>query len=199
LIADVARQEAVKMTRLRKWITWVIIAALGAALQGAARADQMPVSLKTFVTMDITELQHMIDRNINTREANDEVYDNQLAEVLAFRILPHPSFSVRSAGISHLALKISESNEWAGIYEKAAHKLIAAFNNAKSASDKATTLAGLVNLVTEVRPKSESYRGLLEEIKNAHLVVPQDAADYARDPMRHLVSPSDEAALALNY
>jgi hypothetical protein len=191
-------QEEVKMIRSNLLVKLMVSLTIGLSLQGTAQAGEMPITLKTFVTMDVKEVYRMIEKYVNGHEEDDEIYYNELAETLAFRILPHPSFAVRSAAINRLALKISESNEWMDVYHKAARKLIAVFNNANNPADKATALAGLLNLVTELRPKKETYRDLLTEIKDAHMTVPQDAADYAKDPMRHLISPSDEAALALN-
>jgi hypothetical protein len=156
-----------------------------------------PLLLKRFTLMDLPELVRMIDKSVNTNENDDNTYYNQLAETVAFMILPHPVFSVRQAALARVGSKLNENSEWEEIYSRAAKKLITAFTNAEDGARKATAIVALTNLVTEIKPQRSNYKDVLSEIRDARIEVSKDASDYANDPVHKLISPSSEAELTL--
>lgn len=168
------------------------------AARFSVAAEHLPVTLKQFVMMDTPKMESMVTKGVQDHIQDDEAYFDNLAEVLAFKILPHPRLTERSAALNRLALRLEESDQWLMIYERATDKLMDAAKNGESAAEKATALAALTNLVTEVRSKSgEGYKDILVKIKDAKIEVPREAIDYARESIRYLPSPSEEAELSL--
>jgi hypothetical protein len=153
-------------------------------------------TLKEVATYDEVKMVKLVQKEINLKEEDDNAYLENVATVLAETVLIQPDYGAREAGLKELRGKL-EPEEFPLVVEIAASRLLAKAQSPDPAV-QATVFVALTNLVTEARAaKKADYKATLQKIADANLVVSDEARNYARYPIRKIISPSVEAKAVL--
>ncbi len=155
-------------------------------------------NIREIVTYDAEAMEKMVNRAINSHETDDNAFYSDAADVLATIVLVHPRFAEREAGLSRLKSKMDQE-EFYEVMRRAATKLQVTLKDAEaSPSDQASALVALTNWVVEARHLPEDQvQPTLEVIAKSDFQISDAARDFGREPLEHLISPSEEAKAAL--
>lgn len=176
-------------------------------------------TLRVIMTFDSEQMENLVSHCLNQPEiqkASDEEFYTEAAHILADIALLHPRFSEREAALSRIKNKMDQ-DEYYGVMKKAADRLLAKLKPSGVSSnsgdetdadqspslnldpaEQASALVALTNWVVEAKNLPQDEMGAtLQKIATADIEISDDARAYGREPLKTLVSPSDEAKVAL--
>lgn len=157
----------------------------------------MPRNVRQLSLVDVDETIKIISKKINANEKDNDVFLNQVARVLAETVLVNPTTSAREAGISHVKT-LMPPEDFPEAMDRAS-KILLPLAKSSNPVDQATAMVGLVNLVVESKRMAKSeMKETLQTIASANLEISEEARDYGLEPLKNMVSPSEEAKAILN-
>ena len=160
-------------------------------------SNMMRHSLRQIVEYDNYKMSRLVDREIDLKTADNDVFLGQVAVTLGQTVMLQPHFTERETALRELKGKIDQ-DDYVLVIERAANDLLMIIRSSQTPSDQAGATVALTNLVTEIKSlKRSELREVLQKIADANISVSDQARHYAQDPMEKIVSPSDEAQSAL--
>jgi hypothetical protein len=161
-------------------------------------APVMRHNLREIVQYDSFKMDQMVNKEINLKEPDEDIFLRNISTVLAETVFIQPDFEERESALHEIKSKL-EQEDYTYVISLASDVLLDVIQTSRVASDQATALVGLENLVVEARSLNRSeLKPTLQKIVDAKIHVSAEAVAYAREPMDQLISPSAEALSALN-
>lgn len=169
-----------------------------AALAAMVNHSNLRHNIREIVTFDSERMEKMVNEAINSKENDDEAFFSQAADALSDTVLVHPRFTEREAGLGRLKSKMDQE-EYFEVMRRSASKLVKILKDDNSSpADQATALMALTNWVIEARHlPEEEMKATLEKVASAQIEISDEAREFGREPLERMVSPSEEAQLAL--
>ncbi|MBK9294263.1 MAG: hypothetical protein IPM57_07440 [Oligoflexia bacterium] len=163
-----------------------------------AEATVMRHNIREIMTLDVEDMERLVNKEINSKEKNDDVFFNQSAQVLTQTVLVHPRFSERQAALARLKSKML-NEEFVEVMRRSFDMLLSLLEDKSVApSDEASALVALTNLVIEARQMTkEDFKPQLEKVVKADIEISDEARNFGREPLKNLISPSLEAKASL--
>lgn len=155
-------------------------------------------NIREIMSYDAEDMEKLVNKEINHKEQDDDVFQTQAAQVLTQTVLVHPRFTEREAALARLRGKMQQE-EFLEVMRRGADMLVALLEDKNaSPADQASGLVALTNLVIEAREmKRENFKSMLEKISKAEIEISEEARIWGREPLKNLISPSAEAKAAL--
>ncbi|MCC6276790.1 MAG: hypothetical protein IT289_02615 [Oligoflexia bacterium] len=170
----------------------LICLGFGPSLATAATSQDF----KTVMMLDALEMERFVAAQMLavSKNSDDQAFAAKACE-MAEMAFSHPKFTEREAGLREIRSRVGD--EYPTILRRAAQELLAQAKS-ETPSEQATALVALTNLVIEARAnQTDDYSDVMKMVAEANLEVSEEAQDFARYPLKKLISPSLEAKRSL--